>query len=146
MRAQDPKEDGVVPDTYIYDTQTNTWSIASKQLAPNKIKTPYGVIADDGYFYVIGVDPQDSGSMFSVKRCKVSDLLGSTEDPDNPEPGETVTPGDNPADETKPTNVLPQTSDPLRDTSKALAVLALAGAIGVAAAAAQKRRMKASAN
>ena len=146
LRAQDPKEDGVVPDTYIYDTQTNTWSIASKQLAPNKIKTPYGVIADDGYFYVIGVDPQDSGSMFSVKRRKVSDLLGPIEDPDNPEPGETITPGENPSDETKPTNALPQTSDPLRDTSKALAVLALAGAIGVAAAAAQKRRMKTNAN
>ncbi len=32
LRANDTQDSGVVPDTYIYDTTSNSWSIAEKQL------------------------------------------------------------------------------------------------------------------
>ena len=78
LRANDDQENGVVPDTYIYDTASNLWSIAEKQLAPYKITGTQGLIADDGYFYVLGTDSQDAGSLLTVKRCKVSDLFESS--------------------------------------------------------------------
>lgn len=165
LRANDPQDSGVVPDMYIYDTATNSWSIAEKQLAPHKITGAQGVIANDGYFYVLGTDVQDTGSLLTVKRCKVSDLIESSESPDNPkdpeesdEPddprgpgesedpngagsGEGVTPGGNSSSDTGEKDALPQTSDPLRDYTKALAALALVGAMGTIVAAVQSRRM-----
>lgn len=164
--ANDAQDNGVVPDTYIYDTASNSWSIAENQLAPHKITGAQGVIASDGYFYVLGTDVQDTGSLLTVKRCKVSDLLESSEDPDNPkdpeeseEPddpkdpeesenpndsasGEGVTPDGNPTSDTGEKDALPQTSDPLRDYTKALAALAVVGAIGTIVAAVQSRRMR----
>ena len=166
LRANDPEDSGVVPDTYIYDTATNSWSIAEKQLAPHKITGAQGVIVNDGYFYVLGTDVQDTGSLLTVKRCKVSDLIESSESPDNPkdpeesdEPddpkgpgesedpngaasGEGVTPGGNSSSDTGEKDALPQTSDPLRDYTKALAALALVGAMGTIVAAVQSRRMR----
>ena len=166
LRANDPQDSGVVPDTYIYDTASNSWSIAEKQLAPRKITGAQGVTTDGGYFYVLGTDVQDAGSLLTVKRCKVSDLFVSSEDPDNPkdpeepdEPdnpkgpeesedpnggasGEEVTPDGNPSSDTGEKDALPQTSDPLRDYAKALSALALVGAIGTIIAAVQSRRMR----
>ena len=166
LMANDPQDSGVVPDTYIYDTASNSWSIAEKQLAPHKITGAQGIIADDGYFYVLGIDVQDTGSLLTVKRCKVSDLFESSEDPDNPkdpeesdepddpkgpeEPenpngsgsGEKVTLGGNLSSDTGEKDALPQTSDPLRDYTKALAALAVVGAIGTIVAAVQSRRMR----
>lgn len=166
LRANDAQDNGVVPDTYIYDTASNSWSIAEKQLAPHKITGAQGIIADDGYFYVLGTDVQDTGSLLTVKRCKVSDLFESSEDPDNPkdpeesdepddpkgpkEPenpngsgsGEKVTLGGNLSFDTGEKDALPQTSDPLRDYTKALAALAVVGAIGTIVAAVQSRRMR----
>lgn len=162
LRANDPQDNGVVPDTYIYDTANNTWSIAEKQLTPHKITGAQGVIADDGYFYVLGTDVQDAGSLLSIKRCKVSDLLEPSENPDNPndpeesdepkeeEPenpngsgsGEGVTPDGNSSSDTGEKDALPQTSDPLRDYAKALVVLAVVGAMGTIVAAVQSRRMR----
>lgn len=166
LRANDPEDSGVVPDTYIYDTATNSWSIAEKQLAPHKITGAQGVIVNDGYFYVLGTDVQDTGSLLTVKRCKVSDLIESSESPDNPkdpeesdEPddpkgpgesedpngaasGEGVTPGGNSSSDTGEKDALPQTSDPLRDYTKALAALVVVGAIGTIVAAVQSRRMR----
>lgn len=166
LQANDPQGSGVVPDTYIYDTASNSWSIAEKQLAPRKITGAQGVTTDDGYFYVLGTDVQDAGSLLTVKRCKVSDLFVSSEDPDNPkdpeepdEPdnpkdpeesedpnggasGEEVTPDGNPSSDTGEKDALPQTSDPLRDYAKALSALALVGAIGTIVAAVQSRRMR----
>ncbi len=63
LRANDAQGNGVVPDTYIYDTANNTWSIAEKQLASHKITGAQGLIANDGYFYVLGADVQDTGSL-----------------------------------------------------------------------------------
>lgn len=167
LRANDPQDSGVVPDTYIYDTASNSWSIVEKQLAPRKITGAQGVTTDDGYFYVLGTDVQDAGSLLTVKRCKVSDLFVSSEDPDNlkdpeepdepdnpksPEEsedpnggasGEEVTPDGNPSSDTGEKDALPQTSDPLRDYAKALSALALVGAIGTIVAAVQSRRMRA---
>lgn len=95
LRANDAQDNGVVPDTYIYDTANNTWSIAEKQLASHKITGAQGLIANDGYFYVLGADVQDTGSLLTVKRCKVSDLLELSEDPDNPkDPEESDEPDD----------------------------------------------------
>lgn len=155
-----------MPDTYIYDTASNTWSIAEKQLAPHKITGAQGIVADDGYFYVLGTDVQDTASLLTVKRCKVSDLIESSEDPDNPKDpeesdesdnpegpeesedpngagsGEGVTPGGNPSSDTGEKDALPQTSDQLRDYAKTLAALALVGAIGTIVAAVQSRRMR----
>lgn len=162
LRANDPQDSGVVPDTYIYDTASNTWSIAEKQLAPHKITGAQGIVADDGYFYVLGTDVQDTASLLTVKRCKVSDLIESSESPDNskdpeesedpkeeePEDpngagsGEGVTPGGNPSSDTGEKDALPQTSDQLRDYAKTLAALALVGAIGTIVAAVQSRRMR----
>ena len=100
--------------------------------------------------------------MLTVKRCKVSDLIESSESPDNPkdpeesdEPddpkgpgesedpngaasGEGVTPGGNSSSDTGEKDLLPQTSDPLRDYTKALAALALVGAIGTIVAAVRR--------
>ena len=122
--------------------------------------------ADDGYFYVLGTDVQDTGSLLTVKRCKVSDLFESFEYPDNPkdpeesdEPddskgpeesedqndpdtGEGITPDGNPSSDTGEKDALPQTSDPLRDYTKALAALVVVGAIGTIVAAVQSRRMR----
>lgn len=154
LRANDAQENGVVPDTYIYDTASNTWSIAEKQLAPHKITGAQGVIADDGYFYVLGTEVQDTGSLLTVKRCKVSDLIEPSENPDNPkgpeeseeqnspDAGEGVTPGGNSSSDTGESSALPQTSDPLRDYAKALAILAVIGAMGTIVAAVQSRRMR----
>lgn len=162
LRANDDQENGVVPDTYIYDTASNLWSIAEKQLAPYKITGAQGLIADDGYFYVLGTDSQDAGSLLTVKRCKVSDLFESSEDPDNPkdpeesdEPkeeesenpnggasDEVVTPDGNPTSDTGEKDALPQTSDPLRDYAKALSALAVVGAIGTIVAAVQSCRIR----
>lgn len=162
LRANDPQGSGVVPDTYIYDAASNSWSIAEKQLAPHKITEAQGVAADDGYFYVLGTDVQDTGSLLTVKRCKVSDLFESSEDPDNPkdpeesdepkeeEPenpngagsAEGVTSDGNPSSDTGEKDALPQTSDPLRDYTKALAALVLVGAMGTIVAAVQSRRMR----
>lgn len=166
LRANDPEDSGVAPDTYIYDTATNSWSIAEKQLAPHKITGAQSVIVNDGYFYVLGTDVQDTGSLLTVKRCKVSDLIESSESPDNPkdpeesdEPddpkgpgesedpngaasGEGVTPGGNSSSDTGEKDALPQTSDPLRDYTKALAALVVVGAIGTIVAAVQSRRMR----
>lgn len=154
LRANDPQDSGVVPDTYIYDTATNSWSIAEKQLAPHKITGAQGVIANDGYFYVLGTDVQDTASLLTVKRCKVSDLLESSESSDNPKnpeesedpngagSGEGVTSDGNPSSDTGEKDALPQTSDPLRDYTKALSALALVGAIGTIVAAVQSRRMR----
>lgn len=128
LRANDTQDSGVVPDTYIYDSTSNSWSIAEKQLAPHKITGAQGIIADDGYFYVLGTDSQDAGSLLTVKRCKVSDSFESSEDPDNPkdpeesdEPkeeesenpnggasGEVVTPDGNPTSDTGEKDALPQ--------------------------------------
>lgn len=166
LRANDAQDSGVVPDTYIYDTANNTWSIAEKQLAPHKITGAQGVTTDDGYFYVLGTDVQDTGSLLTVKRCKMSDLIEPSEDPDNPkdpeesdepndpkgpeEPenpngsgsGEGVAPDRNPSSDTGEKDALPQTSDPLRDYAKALVVLAVVGAMGTIVAAVQSRRMR----
>ena len=154
LRANDTQDSGVVPDTYIYDTTSNSWSIAEKQLAPHKITGAQGIIADDGYFYVLGTDSQDAGSLLTVKRCKVSDLFESSEDPDNPKDpeesdesndggsGEGVTPGGNSSSNTGEKDVLPQTSDSLRDYTKALVALAFVGAMGTIVAAVQSRRMR----
>lgn len=166
LRANDTQDSGVVPDTYIYDTTSNSWSIAEKQLAPHKITGAQGIIADDGYFYVLGTDSQDAGSLLTVKRCKVSDLFESSEDPDNPKDpeesdesdnpkgpeesedpndggsGEGVTPGGNSSSDTGEKDVLPQTSDSLRDYTKALVALAFVGAMGTIVAAVQSRRMR----
>ena len=162
LRANDSQENGVVPDTYIYDTANNTWSIAEKQLAPHKITGAQGIIASDGYFYVLGTDVQDTGSLLTVKRCKVSDLIESSESPDNPKgpeesedpkeeesedpngagSGEGATSGGNSSSDTGEKDALPQTSDPLREYAKALAALALVGAIGTIVAAVQSRRMR----
>lgn len=166
LRANDAQGNGVVPDTYIYDTANNTWSIAEKQLASHKITGAQGLIANDGYFYVLGADVQDTGSLLTVKRCKASDLLELSEDPDNPkdpeesdEPddskgpeesedqngpdtGEGITPDGNPSSDTGEKDALPQTSDPLRDYTKALAALVVVGAIGTIVAAVQSRRMR----
>ena len=114
----------------------------------------------------MGTDVQDTASLLTVKRCKVSDLLESSESPDNPkdpeesdEPddpkdpeesedpngggsGEGVTPGGNSSSGTGEKDVLPQTSDPLRDYAKALAALAFVGAMGTIVAAGQSRRMR----
>lgn len=98
LRANDAQGNGVVPDTYIYDTANNTWSIAEKQLASHKITGAQGLIANDGYFYVLGADVQDTGSLLTVKRCKASDLLELSEDPDNPkDPEESDEPDDSKA-------------------------------------------------
>ncbi len=137
-----------------------------KTAAPHKITGAQGIIADDGYFYVLGTDSQDAGSLLTVKRCKVSDLFESSEDPDNPKDpeesdesdnpkgpeesedpndggsGEGVTPGGNSSSDTGEKDVLPQTSDPLREYAKALAALALVGAICTIVAAVQSRRMR----
>lgn len=162
LQANDPQGSEVVPDTYIYDTASNSWSIAEKQLAPHKITGAQGVAADDGYFYVLGTDVQDTGSLLTVKRCKVSDLFGSSEDPDNPkdpeesdEPKEEepenpngsgsgggVIPDGNPSSDTGEKDALPQISDPLRDYAKALVVLAVVSAMGTIVAAVQSRRMR----
>lgn len=118
--------------------------------------------ADDGYFYVLGTDVQDTGSLLTVKRCKVSDLFESFEDPDNPKdpeesdepkeeepenpngsgPGGGVIPDGNPSSDTGEKDALPQTSDPLRDYANALVVLAAVGAMGTIVAAVQSRRMR----
>ena len=102
----------------------------------------------------MGTDVQDTGSLLTVKRCKVSDLIESSESPDNPkdpeEPenpngsgsGEKVTLGGNLSSDTGEKDALPQTSDPLRDYTKALAALAVVGAIGTIVAAVQSRRMR----
>lgn len=154
LRANDDQENGVVPDTYIYDTASNLWSIAEKQLAPYKITGAQGVIVNDGYFYVLGTDVQDTASLLTVKRCKVSDLLESFESSDNPKnpeesedpngagSGEGVTSDGNPSSDTGEKDALPQTSDPLRDYTKALAALVLVGAMGTIVAAVQSRRMR----
>lgn len=154
LRANDAQGNGVVPDTYIYDTANNTWSIAEKQLASHKITGAQGLIANDGYFYVLGADVQDTGSLLTVKRYKVSDLLELSEDPDNPKDpeesedpngagsAEGVTSDGNPSSDTGEKDALPQTSDPLRDYTKALAALVLVGAMGTIVAAVQSRRMR----
>lgn len=154
LRANDHKDSGVVPDTYIYDTASNSWSIAEKQLAPHKITGAQGIIASDGYFYILGTDVQDTGSLLTVKRCKVSDLIESSESPDNPKDpeesedpngagsGEGATSGGNSSSDTGEKDALPQTSDPLREYAKALAALALVGAIVTIVAAVQSRRMR----
>lgn len=155
LRANDTQDSGVVPDTYIYDTTSNSWSIAEKQLAPHKITGAQGIIASDGYFYVLGTNVQDTDSLLTVKRCKVSDLIESSVSPDNPKDpeesedpngagsGEGVTSDGNPSSDTGEKDALPQTSDPLRDYTKALSALALVGAIGTIVAAVQSRRMRA---
>lgn len=154
LRANDAQDNGVVPDTYIYDTASNSWSIAEKQLAPHKITGAQGVIVNDGYFYVLGTDVQDTASLLTVKRCKVNDLLESSESSDNPKnpeesedpngagSGEGVTSDGNPSSDTGEKDALPQTSDPLRDYTKALSALALVSAIGTIVAAVQSRRMR----
>ena len=154
LRANDAQGNGVVPDTYIYDTANNTWSIAEKQLASHKITGAQGLIANNGYFYVLGADVQDTGSLLTVKRYKVSDLLELSEDPDNPKDpeesedpngagsAEGVTSDGNPSSDTGEKDALPQTSDPLRDYTKALAALVLVGAMGTIVAAVQSRRMR----
>lgn len=112
------------------------------------------MIANDGYFYVLGADVQDTGSLLTVKRCKASDLLELSEDPDNPkDPEESddpngagsgvgVTSDGNPSSDTGEKDALPETSDSLRDYSKALAALAVVGAMGTIVAAVQSRRMR----
>ena len=100
--------------------------------------------------------------MLTVKRCKVSDLIESSESPDNPNDpeesedpkeeesedpngagsGEGATSGGNSSSDTGEKDALPQTSDPLRDCAKALVALAVIGAIGTIVAAAQSRRMR----
>ena len=154
LRANEAQGNGVVPDTYIYDTANYTWSIAEKQLASHKITGAQGLIANDGYFYVLGTDVQDTGSLLTVRRCKVSDLLESSEDPDNPkgpeesedqndpDTGEGITPDGNPSSDTGEKDALPQTSDPLRDYTKALAALVVVGALGTIVAAVQSHRLR----
>ncbi|MED9872735.1 MAG: S8 family serine peptidase, partial [Eggerthellaceae bacterium] len=56
--------------------------------------------------------------------------------------GEVVTPSGNSSSGTGEKDVLPQTSDPLRDYAKALVVLAVVGAMGTIVAAVQSRRMR----
>lgn len=167
LRAAQADENGIVSDTFIYDIETNEWSVANKQLSTFKIVDAQGVVMPNGYFYVLGTDVQDTVSLLTVKRCKVSDLIESSESPDNPkdpeesdEPddpkgpgesedpngagsGEGVTPGGNSSSDTGEKDALPQTSDPLRDYTKALAVLTLVGAIGTIVAAVQSHRLRA---
>ena len=112
------------------------------------------MIVNDGYFYVLGTDVQDTASLLTVKRCKVSDLLESSESSDNPKnpeesedpngagSAEGVTSDRNPSSDTGEKDALPQTSDPLRDYTKALSALVLVGAMGTIVAAVQSRRMR----
>lgn len=128
--------------------------LRKKQLASHKITGAQGLIANDGYFYVLGADVQDTGSLLTVKRYKVSDLLELSEDPDSPKDpeesedpngagsAEGVTSDGNPSSDTGEKDALPQTSDPLRDYTKALAALVLVGAMGTIVAAVQSRRMR----
>lgn len=53
-----------------------------------------------------------------------------------------VTPDGNPTSDTGEKDALPQTSDPLRDYTKALAALAVVGAIGTIVAAVQSYRIR----
>ncbi len=166
LRAAQADENGIVPDTFIYDIETNEWSVANKQLSTFKMVDAQGVVMPNGYFYVLGYDQENPHSLLTMKRVKVSDLYESSQDPDAPDPEvpdpdvpNPDTPGsdspnhngsNNPEsgqshnDTSANGNDFPQTADPMGNSKIVLVVLALAGAFGLFVASIQKRRVQAS--
>lgn len=83
LRASTANSAGIVPDTYLYDTKTDTWSESKVQLSPYKLIAPAGIVANDGYLYVVAFDTLHNGGNLVLKRAKIDDILGSSDGEEN---------------------------------------------------------------